>query len=645
VSEALNLNSITSGTRPLTAFNARTMPVRQVVESFVENDAFTRLLRPVNTLLSGPRGSGKTTLMKMLQPMALELWTASSAISVSEQIPYTGVFIATDRTWKRQLEPHGSGGSPYEPKLRLIANAAFSMHVLREIIVAMQHRLSSPSPGLVRRSRAVLSPEGTYRLTANLARVARLDSFEPSLDGLVDALTIRLANLRAVQNALKTGTSTVVPKWSNIDALSAAEASIDIFNRAVKQDDHQWALLFDEMELAPTELVMSLLDAMRGQPRNILLKLSLSPVQPELSMLHLPHAGVHGQDFELIQLNYARQGDSLHFGGEMLRSAIQRRGLPNIDRTQLLGRSLFSSSDEGAGGQDREEMTSRRNNPYRKGSPLWKRYHSLAQIDPSFASWLARNGVDLNGLDGLDPIARAAKLRKVRNLVVVRQHYRSLRAGRRSRKSYELYVGADTILALCDGNARLLTALIVQLLGQTYSSYVPALPLSTTRQSQAIESIIKRFFALVYAAEAVNLPSGGKVTLADLIHRIGESLASGVVEDPFSDNAPLTFFVDRRTSPQVIRLLQLGLNVGAFVHIPKRPDYRVPLDLQGEQFRLTYVLAPYFGLPVRLGPSVALSSLLAYSRRSGSKGLRASPVLPGVSNTDGQQLALFLESE
>lgn len=625
-------DSIEKGTRPLPAFNARSMSVKQVVDSFVVHDAFARLRRPVNTLLSGPRGSGKTTLMKMLQPMALELWTADVAQATSDQIEYSGVFIPTDRTWKRQLEPKTAGTNPFLPELGIVANAAFSMHVLRELIIAMQYRMAPPAEHKVKRTRAFVDSPSQSRLVQSLARVARIKEFEPSFDGLIDAITIRLADLRSLQNALRDGRAFPIPEWIQIDCLAAAQASIDIFNRAAGEPSHQWALLFDEMELAPTAIVTSLLDAMRGLPENLLLKLSLSPVQPELAVLHLPYSAVHGQDFELIQLNYARQADSLKFGRDMLISEIRRRKLPFDSIPATVGHSLFSSGDEGSGGQDREELFGRRRSPYARNSSLWKRYNSLAQSDDSFKVYLERNEINLTGLDGLSPMMRAAKLRKVRNLVVVRQFYRGSENRRRSRKSYELYTGADTILAFCDGNARLLTALIGQLLSHTKSPSSGRQAISAPAQSQAIDSIIRRFFALVYSAEAVTISSGGFATLADLVHRIGESLSYGVVEADFNDNVPLTFTVDKRVNPAVIRLLHLGINVGAFVHIPRRPDYRVPLDLDGEQFRLTYVLAPYFGLPVRLGRSVSLSTLLSPIRRT----VRPPHSVRGNRSTDGQ---------
>ncbi len=68
-----------------------------------------------------------------------------------------------------------------------------------------------------------------------------------------------------------------------------------------------------------------------------------------------------------------------------------------------------------------------------------------------------------------------------------------------------------------------------------------------TVQSQAVASVIGRFFSLIYSAEAVTLKSG-VATLSDLVHNIGQAFADRVVEDKFNDNVPLRFTVDRGVS-------------------------------------------------------------------------------------------------
>ncbi|WP_156659626.1 hypothetical protein [Mycobacterium sp. 852002-53434_SCH5985345] len=592
------------------------MTVEDIVKTFVEPAQFKRLRQPVNSLLSGPRGAGKTTMMKMLQPEALEKWSSPNAMTISNEIAYTGVFIATDRTWKRQIEPPIRGDKPFHPVVSIITEAAFTCHVLREIVLAMRYRLSPEWPGTVKRSRGRIIDGSEASLSMKVADLSGLDKYEPSLNGVADALTIRLARLYGLQKAYRNGEEPPIPGWITTDCLAAASAVIDLFNRAVQQENHQWALLFDEMELAPTMIVQSLIDGMRGLPENLLLKLSISPVQPELSVLNLPYAGVPGQDFDLIQLTSARQSNSVEIGRRMLVAELKRRNI-QVSPVRLLGKSVFASNDEGDGGVDRTDASARYSS-YATNSSLLRRYKSLASIDKTFSEWLRDKDVDLDDLERLSPSDRAAKLRKIRNLVVVREHYRKAETMRRSRKSYGLYTGMDTVAAFCDGNPRLLTALIGQMLAPRT---IIEGRVSRPDQSKAIESVMSRFFALIDSAEGVRDKRGHIATLADLVDQIGDALADRVIDFPFSDNVPLSFSVDRGVSDEAMQLLQSGINIGVFIHIPKRSDRRlrsderVPLDLAGEQFRLSYVLAPYFGLPVRLGRSVALSDLLSQRAR------------------------------
>lgn len=58
----------------LDPFNAKAMTFREVASTFVSSTKFAELAGRWNALLVGPRGSGKTTLMKMLSVEALRAW-------------------------------------------------------------------------------------------------------------------------------------------------------------------------------------------------------------------------------------------------------------------------------------------------------------------------------------------------------------------------------------------------------------------------------------------------------------------------------------------------------------------------------------------------------------------------------------------
>jgi predicted AAA+ superfamily ATPase len=55
-------------------YNARMLSPEEIARTFVINDAYRKLLRVEHSILRGPRGTGKTTLLKMLTPRALKEW-------------------------------------------------------------------------------------------------------------------------------------------------------------------------------------------------------------------------------------------------------------------------------------------------------------------------------------------------------------------------------------------------------------------------------------------------------------------------------------------------------------------------------------------------------------------------------------------
>lgn len=86
------------------SFNARYLSFEEVASTFIPNKEYNELLSNSHSVLMGPRGCGKTTLLKMLYPQALYAWNHKDASTVMEQIPFWSVYIPTDSQWSSQLE-------------------------------------------------------------------------------------------------------------------------------------------------------------------------------------------------------------------------------------------------------------------------------------------------------------------------------------------------------------------------------------------------------------------------------------------------------------------------------------------------------------------------------------------------------------
>jgi hypothetical protein len=625
----------------VTAFNARTLSTKEVAQTFVPPSAFYRLINTDNAVLSGPRGSGKTTMLKMLQPEALETWRHTSAAEIRQRVTYTGVFIPTDRAWNAQLLPYMPQDMPPEARatVEVIADSAFAVHVLRSMVQGMIYRAYSPDSGGPQHLRVPFSSRDEEDFASNIASGASLEVGPPTLVGIANSLSLRLAYLgRLRRRVVRTRSPIDLPDWIDLDCLELASLAASLFNSAVDQPEHRWALLFDELELAPRRIVPLLLAGLRGQNPNLMFKLSFSPVHLELEELHnQPLQPAYGQDFEFIPLTYAKETEALRFSRQLLQEELARRGRSDFTPFDLLGPSMFEFEEDvnkttndtrkfgtpSAGRRPKWLSTSKptskedeqrhgvnqRQNPYSKNSRLWKSYKGLARTDPSFASWLAARHVDLDQLAQLSADERASSLRSIRNIVVARDFFSGLAGPPHSRKTYSLYSGADAILTLTDGNPRLLTAMLRQLLPESRSS--PCGRISVAEQSRVIDIAIDRFLVLVRSAEARNV-DGKSVSVQAILDSIGEKLSSYAIKDEFTEDPPGTFWIDPEVPASIIESLVEAINLGALIHIPKPGSPQITPDLRNETFRVCYLLAPYYQLPLQTGRSVELSSLLPH---------------------------------
>jgi hypothetical protein len=70
--------------------------------------------------------------------------------------------------------------------------------------------------------------------------------------------------------------------------------------------------------------------------------------------------------------------------------------------------------------------------------------------------------------------------------------------------------------------------------------------------------------------------------------------------------------VDARTPDSVLGALTQALNAGAVVYVPDDDGQLILTSLRGKRFRLSYLLAPIYGFPIRLGKDVALSRIVRW---------------------------------
>ena len=123
-------------TQPMTlydSFNARYLTFQQVADSFIPSQYFDDLRKNSHSLLMGPRGCGKTTLLKMLSPLALMHWDTKQKSNIFSEIPFIAIYIPTDIQWKMQLDQLGKDGLSVE-LVEAVSRATVNINILVSII-------------------------------------------------------------------------------------------------------------------------------------------------------------------------------------------------------------------------------------------------------------------------------------------------------------------------------------------------------------------------------------------------------------------------------------------------------------------------------------------------------------------------------
>lgn len=586
------------------SFNARSLAPEQVAQTFVAPSSFIELVTRSHATIIGPRGSGKTSLLKMLQPRAIENWHARDAALFRSKIDYTAVFIPTDISWSRQTLAIVDG-LPAN-LVQLFRTASFTTHVLHELMEVFCWRCDQQTPISANSFRRASIPLPKQReISTQLAHSWNLKPSTETFIGLKHALSARQSEIWSIiqRLALLPGQEKDIPTWVTLDLLSACGHAIELFDDAINDPGGRWALLFDELELAPEWIMKGLLTALRSTNPKLIFKLAISPFNESYEELKNALQAVPDQDYIEIKLWHAHKEDGLAFSRKLLLSICNDASLAINSPLELLGRSVLDADDEGP-------------KAYSIGSIQHRALKRAQKSDISFKRYLLKNGIELGKIGQMSESERAAKIRKIYPIILIRNFFRAedntilrKQQDRKGRKSFEIYTGADSLLTIAEGNPRWIIGLTRSLLHETIST---GKPVPRDVQARLVGETIHKFRArLKTVGISQNSTYSRASTLLGLLDKIGEYLRASVITDDFHPQPPLSFTVDASVSLEVTTAIGRALNSGALVYVPDKTAVGLLNDIKGKRFRLSYLLAPHYSLPLRLGSEISLAKILS----------------------------------
>jgi hypothetical protein len=401
----------------------------------------------------------------------------------------------------------------------------------------------------------------------------------------------------------------------NIDMLSAISNMAECLSEL--SPEGSISLLLDELELLPEAVRNYVFTGLRDADDRVPLKMSVSPVEDVVRSLLGPSGPQSGHDFTLIDLSYPYKKNGFGFTSELLMDLARRTGMRPTSVEQLLRRSYFDLND--ATGSDETSDYSPRGD--------WVRTMiDLAQFDSSFQSYLANSNISADSIDQMNEPDRARFVRKIRDVVIIRNRFLRSPAGpnnessRTGARTYQFYTGSGSVLALLEGNPRW-TVNFMSSATQGSTMLPSQVSLSRNHQAEGIADLMARvrsrvLHAPVPADSELNSDPTRGLRVLELIDEIANFFKDSILAPKFNPDPVLTFTVDKRTTSQQLDLITDAVSHGTLIHVPPR-DVAALTTVQGERFRLAYLFAAQYGLPPILGRSVELSTIL--NRKGTSK--------------------------
>lgn len=608
------------------AFNARDLNAQQVAASFIAPAQFALLLGDTHCVLEGPRGSGKTTLLKMLTPEAFSIWQKSNT---DKSVSFIGIFVPADVRWAQQLSQRLQVNG-IEPTAREgISQAVFSVGIALALIDTIeqcsqlhcQERLPKLCFALSRTQESEIAKALTtlWRLEAGVASFAGLKLALRQRQHSLGTLALELSAGRSLLDALKTH-AYIGSSW-----LDNIVTALQTINELLERPDQRWAILLDELEIIPSDLLKTIVRAFRSTSDILRLKISLSPAGTDLIATGEPGAPTPNNDYRPIALWYEKREEARKFAETLFHNRLASLGAlksENADLASILGLSSTVGDPE-------EETDNTTNARGSISSAIARAFQRLYAKDASFRSMLDTKKIDVNSLPAKDSDTHGPFVRKIAPLVVFREREierfdlgdkKARRKG--GPRSAQPYCHYPNLLDLAEGNPRWILTLADSLYAKTRST--EATLDSIGAQTYVVDTFVAQFVSMLRVYPMRTASPSQPWAPYRFLEILGSALQASLYDGPFSSDPSLSFRIDDNAWSQFKDYIRVCIDLGALVII--RSNAPAPFNaseasgsLVNARVRISYRLAPEFRLPLKHTKEMNMSGPLKSSELLESK--------------------------
>jgi hypothetical protein len=591
--------------------NARPLEYSEVGEKFVVHPSFNRLVSLNNCLVIGPRGSGKTTMLRMLTPEALHYWKPndSKELQVKNSISFIGVYVPMSRIFQDDLEQRFRESKlPKEVKRNLIfkiyyLNIIESVLELIYFLIKQRNFSKEQEMDAVRLLNASLNTNYQFCYTVN-ALIREIS--QSKLACRRELIQENLSDINKFEGEL---ISNLEPIFKTIN---------EIFDLKPSQ---KYALCLDELDIYATEFTAEMIKNLRGVSTNIIFKLTLAPIHTvEISNFLDPPQQIH--DYDKIHLwpnpgtsdtdRYKEEEKYERFAQKLATQTLFEITGLNVDLDKLLGEFSYREVFKYLKSSETENNIFRDMEPELMSESDMEKYIFLkmSENDLKFKMFLERNHIYLKGLRISDRGTSSRIIRKIKEII----YNRSITTKRvnnqlqfNTKRLPIQYHGKSPVLKVIDGNPRYLKKLM-EYLAEYINVEKPDRKISMMDQALALKKVKDLFLQRIEAIPKEN----DKVSTSNLVKDIGDYLSRAINLESDWNTTSFPSYIKIPNIREVVgyeNVFKKAINNGALL-IVGETDLAKLHTVKHKELRLNYLLHIEFKLPIRKYYPVSFENII-----------------------------------
>lgn len=573
--------------------NARDLTISQIVETFVPTDTFYKLLTAKNHIVLGSRGSGKTSLAKMISHSHLSLYDDSYIKTIIDNKTYIGIYVPMSTEWL--------GG---------VNNKKWSTEVEHESIFIWKLNISVCSAFIdsVKSCCEVYIPDFKDRVLKEHDIVRKIKKFWCPDD------ENKILNFRQLKDFLKyldfekqkkiikdkiygVTSSDIIGIEFETDLFTPLMRGIDIVEKELCFPDYTaWLLCLDEAEILYPEQQKIINSYLRSFTSKLFFKIITMPYSHNTRETKVGAPLNLGDDYEYLYIDY----ESPFLYGEqsetppkavveLFKKRIDASGEKykdkNITIENLLGSSELLDKKSWDFSVDSFDMT------------LLRDYADEPTLLRGLR--LIENGsTDTRELEQFhNQIGR-----KMRGLLYLKNAVESSKGARK----LTLYSGSKMVVRCSDANPRKLIRLFKYLLNRIPNIEIDNLKypiISPTIQTEVLlqfsESALKR----VQSEEKIG------PELYTIIEQLGTFMRNSIHSGKINTEQVSSIKIPKDISNETWNIIERAVDNGLLYPNIKWHNSTI-MPIKSGEFRLAYTLSPYFRLLPRKGDSRSLKEML-----------------------------------